>query len=222
MNIEKIQRYIVRLQEMLANNKPSSEQEAFKLGNCYVQLGKYSEAQQLYERSCVANFITPMFWKLSGQPNWLADIWVLSGRMDLYKDVCLELEVFDEGPQKGSLVDLYAHGLMELLFPTGVDMSNWIEKILKYPKYKDMFAIGQVLQAILMKDQLSYNAALANLLKAHEGMAKHGSLRETPEGLLCMAAMSLAYAAYRHHLRTEIEHDYFSNGYLEFLIQRST
>jgi hypothetical protein len=53
-------------------------------------------------------------------------------------------------------------------------------------------------------------------------MAKHGDLRWTAEGLLCMPAMSLAYVARKRDLKVEIENDYLSIGYLEYLLQHES
>jgi hypothetical protein len=105
--------------------------------------------------------------------------------------------------------------------PTGWDISVSIKALLKKPKWKLTYAAGQVLQSIVDENSLALNTTLLSLLKAHEGSAKHGELRETAEGLICMQAMALAYAALKRNLKIEIENEYFSKSYLDFLLART-
>ena len=192
--------------------------EDFKLAICQVQLGNYADARQSFERSGEGMFKFPL-WEHTGQPHWLVDICVLAGRADLYPSVMQELEAYKVNPLGKSLIALYAYALMEMLLPSGNDIAIWIQSLLKKPKVKRTFAMGHVLQAILEGDQSLFHESLANLLKAHEGKAKHGELRWTAEGLLCMPAMSLAYVALKRNLRVDIENDYLPIGYLEYLLQ---
>jgi hypothetical protein len=194
---------------------------SFLLAICHVKLDDFLKAQILFEKSCVAMFNPPMWWKGTSQPNWLVDICVLSGRKDLYLDVIRELNAYKKDPRGVSFVAVYSYSLMELLLPSNGEIQKWIEGLFMKPKWRDAYAMGQSLQSIVNGDQYGLNKALIDLLKAHEGMAKHGGLRETAEGLLCMPAMSLAYVGRRRNLEIEIENDYFSNGYLEFLLNRT-
>ena len=86
------------------------------------------------------------------------------------------------------------------------------------PKLKEWYAKGQALQALTHRDETALHTALLALLKAHEGIAKHGSLRWTAVGFLSMAAMALAYGARKQGLRVVIVNDYFSQGYLDYLL----
>ena len=181
-------------------------------------MGDYDEAQRLFEKSYFGMLKT-QFWKATGEPNHLVDICILSGKPHHYPEVVQELNLYRMSRRRNSLVALYAYALMELFIPSGQNITTWIEGLLKEPKVKDTFAMGQALQAIVKEDQALFHEASANLLKAHEGMAKHGALRETAEGLLCMPAMSLAYMARKRGLKVEIENDYLSIGYLEYLLQ---
>lgn len=206
------------------NNYPSvfDDDDAFRLGNCYVQLGDFLEAQRQYERSIVHMFGTRPTWK-AGQVDWLVDTCVLSGREDLLTNVLKELELYKKIPNKGdSAIAMYAYGLMELLLPSGWDMSVSIGELLKRPRWKLTYEIGYVLQSIVDENSLALNNSLMDLLKAHEGKAKHGELRETSEGLICMQAMALAYAALKRKMNVEIENEYFSKGYLDFLLARTS
>jgi len=217
---DKINKFLEYGHKMINDKDPFFAQEAFKLGNCYVQICEYIEAIKYFEMSIVASFVKPMLWKLSAQPNLLVDIWILSGKRVPQKSVQRELNEYRETQYGRSLVAYFSYGLMELLYPTGADFSIWINELLKSPKNKDIFAIGNVFEAILSKNQSLLNSALINLLKAHEGMAKYGGLRETAEGLLCMPAMSLSYAACKRNMTIDIENDYLSLGYLEFLLNQ--
>jgi tetratricopeptide (TPR) repeat protein len=198
--------------------KPADDQDKFYLAICQVQLGNYAEAQQLFEKSCEGMLKTRL-WQKTSQPNWLVDICVLSGREDLYPKVLRELETYKTDSRGDSLVALYAYALIEVLMHIENDITNWIQGLLKKPKVKDTFAIGQTLQAILDEDQIALDSALANLLKAHEGMARYGNLRETAEGLLCMPAMSLTYVALKRKLKVRVENEYLSIGYLQHLLK---
>ena len=57
------------------------------------------------------------------------------------------------------------------------------------------------------------------MLKAHEGMAKFGALRESSEGLICMPAMSVAYIAFKRNLGIDIKNDYLPLQYIDFLLE---
>ncbi len=206
------------------NDYPSilGDEGAFRLGNCYVQLGDFIEAQRQYERSIVNMFRARPLWKIAGQVDLLVDTCVLSGREDLLPKVLHELEQYKKVLYGGdSAIAMYAYGLMELLLPSGWDVSVSIRELLKRPKWKLTYEIGHVLQSIVEGNSSALNSALLSLLKAHEGSAKHGELRETAEGLICMQAMALAYAALKRNLNVEIENEYFSRGYLDFLLART-
>jgi hypothetical protein len=213
MDHAKILRFLNNYQQFL---KPEDDQRKFYLAICQVQLGNYDEAQRLFEKSCSGMFKNQL-WKRTSQPNWLVEICVLAGRADLYPKVLKELNLYRMDYRGDSLVALYAYALMELLLPSGRDVTEWIQILLKRPKVKNTFAIGQIIRALVNEDLSALSDAVTDLLKAHEGMAKHGALRETAEGLLCMPAMSLAYVALKHNLKVEIDNDYLSIGYLEYL-----
>jgi hypothetical protein len=92
--------------------------------------------------------------------------------------------------------------------------------LLKKPKIKDTFAMGQIIAAIIGRDQLAFDTAMDSLLKAHRGMAKFGGLRETPEGFLCLPGMSLSAIALERGMEVNAESQYLSRGYLDYLLQR--
>jgi hypothetical protein len=163
------------------------------------------------------------YWRASNQPNWLVDIAILSGRADLFSTVLNELTLFKvDGSTYGhsggdSPLAYYSYSVMEILLPISGNISEWLKGLMKRPKYKDFYATGLTLQAILDKDQNTFTQSLLLLLKAHEGMAKHGELRLTPEGWLCLPAMTLSFLAYQRGLKVDIENEYLSLGYLAYL-----
>ena len=141
-----------KLEDYQSSLKPENNERAFYLAICYVQLGNYPEAQFQFERSVIAMFNPPQLWKITSQPNWLTDICVLSGRTDLFPQVLKELDLYKQIPSKGdSPGAMYPYGLMELLLPSGWDISKSIEVLLQRPKYKDLYAIGETLTLFLRK-----------------------------------------------------------------------
>lgn len=202
------------------------EQDYFKLAICEVILGNYSKANSLFSESITAMLGTNPYWRASGQPNWLVDIAILSGRTDLYPSVLEELTLFRT---KGSTYSNtggnsplahYCNSVMEILFSSSGNISDWIKDLKKRPKYKDLYAAGFMLQAILDKDQEAFTQSLKLLLEAYAGMAKHGELRLSPEGWLCLPAMTLAFLACQKGLAIEIENEYLSAGYLKYLLEK--
>ena len=207
------------------NSPKVFEQDYFKLAICEVILGNYSEAKNLFDRSITRMFGANPYWRASGLPSWLVDIAILSGRTDLYPSVLEELTLYringSEYTHTGGNSPLahYCYSVMEILLPNSGQISVWIKDLKKRPKYKDLYAAGFTLQAILDRDQDAFTQSLQLLLKAHEGMAKYGELRLTPEGWLCLPAMTLAFLACQENLKVEIENEYLSLGYLAYLLQ---
>jgi hypothetical protein len=68
-------------------------------------------------------------------------------------------------------------------------------------------------------DLLDHAGGFSDLLLAHRGMAKFGGLRETPEGYLCLPAMALSKVALDCGMVVNVESEFFSQGYLEYLQQ---
>lgn len=187
---------------------------------CYVALGDFKKAKQLFENSCLAMFIPPMWWQDTSQPNWLVDICLLSGRTELLPKVLRELDYYKADPRGKSYAALYSYGTLELLFSSEAEIQRCIAGLVNKPRIKIGYALGNVLLSIWKGSQSDFDNALYILLSVHEGMAKHGMLRETAEGLICMSGMSLAYAALQRNLQVDIRSDYLSREYLDFLLRR--
>ena len=220
MNLKKINEYLIE-----KKNAPKRfEQDYFKLAICEIILGNYSTANDYFDEAITFMFGVNPYWRASGLPNWLVDIVVLSGRPNLYSSVLEELTIYRLSSTKINPVGTapmayYCYSVMKILCPSSGDFSEWINNLLKRPK-KDFIAMGLTIQAILNQDQDSLTNSLQLLLKAHEGMAKHGELRLTPEGWLCLPAMTLSFLAIQKGLKVEIENEYLSLGYLQYLLEK--
>lgn len=199
----------------------SEDQLSFLLAICFLKKDNYFEAHRLFNVSLKKMFISPMIWRDTGQLNWLMDICILSGGEQYFPDLLREFKLYKEAPIPGITVTAdYGYALMELLMPTGWDISISIADLLKRPKWKLWYAIGQVIQSIINGNSDDFNNYMLDMLKVHERSAKMGSLRETAEGLICMQGMSLAYVARKREMIIEIENDYLPLKYLDYLMER--
>lgn len=205
------------LTEAYLRDLEPDDELSFLLAICYMRKGNFYEALRLFGVSVERMFSPPfLWWKGTGQVNWLVDVWILSGKEDLYPQVTFELEQYKKTPYGGdSAVACYAYSLMELLSPSDRDISKLIEGVLRRQTWKLTYAIGHVLQAIVKGDANELNSNLVNLLRVHDGMAKRGNLRATAEGLICMQAMSLAYVARKYDLPVRVENEYMPLNYLD-------
>lgn len=187
---------------------------------CYVVLGDNAEARRLFSASCVG-LLQSRAWLDSALPDLLVNTCVLSAHEELYPGVSYEVALYKTRMESRqapyALTAFYACGVMERLLSPDTDITAHITGLLQWPKVKDGIAMGEALQAIVANDQHGFDHALSNLLGVHRGMAHHGDLRHSAEGLLCMPAMVLAHVALKHYLRIEVKDDYLSMGYLESL-----
>ena len=220
MNPKKIALLFSRYQSDRNRYKsPYGYQWACDEANCYIQMKDYPKAQELCEKNCIGNWHKPKFWWLSGQTQFLIDTWVLSGRWDLFKRTKEEFEKFvKEVPiNKWTTFGFYACAVMALLETEGKGTGDWSKMPDSWHKNKLIKAFDQVLEAIIERDQPSYDIGLTALLKVHEGMEKFGMLRETGEGFVCMPAMTLVYVGRKFGLEPTIKNDYMPLEYLDYL-----
>ena len=225
INYAKIEKYLSDYQEMDSQESLMKDLK-FLIANCHVLLGDFMKAKCLYEKTFAAMLKPPFSWRVTGEIYSLVDICVLSGNAKRYMDLARELETYrrDSPHSKTdsfSYAALYAFAMKELLLSTGVEIDEYIQKLFKKPKIKEGYTMGLTLQAIQEGDQSKFEDGLRQFLKVHEGIAKHGGLRESAEGLLCMSGMSMAYLAIIRGMKVELENDYLSIGYLHFILAAS-
>jgi hypothetical protein len=199
------------------------EHNYFYIAICEVALGNFPDAKRLFEQAALRMFEKNPMWIVSGQPDWLVDITILSGLSDLYPSVAKELYLYRAGstkirPVANAPLTLYCCCIMEMLIPQSGNMNDWIGELLKRPKYKDLYPAGLIIQAIQDHDQSAFDSSLRSLLKVHEGKVKYGEFRWSPLGWLCLPAMVLSYLASRENLTINVESDYFSYGYLKYIM----
>ena len=219
MKQDKVQDYLKKYESA----PKSVEQDYFKLAICDTLLDNYPKAKDYFCESVPILLVPNPFWRASSQVNWLVDITIMSGKTEIFPSVVRELNLYRitpsrSGPVGTSPMAHYCYSVMEILLPGSGDINGWIKDLKKRPKYKDLYAAGFALQAILDRNQEAFTQALQAFLKAHEGMAKYGGLRYTSEGWLCLPAMSLSYAAHQKGLKVEVENEYLSMGYLAYLL----
>ena len=157
----------------------------------------------------------------TSQPNWLVDTFVMADRPRLFRRVCGEIELYKSDYRGDSLVAHYSYAVVNLISRCDGEAAEHVPPLLARPKEKRMHACGAVIQAVIERDQSAFVEALSRLLDAHRGMAKFGGLRETPEGFLCLPAMSLSKMALERGMVVDVESEYLSKGYLGYLSQQS-
>jgi tetratricopeptide (TPR) repeat protein len=184
---------------------------------CLTQLDKYPNAQHYYDLALQGFLKDRRGWHGTSQPNRLVDTYVLASQSSLSSEVWQEVEAYKLDPRGNSLWALYAYAMVRLMLRRDEEAVEYVPGLLKRPKIKDTFAMGRVVKAIIEHDQSAFDAALDGLLKAHRGMAKFGGLRETPEGFLCLPAMSLSKMALERSMKVNAKSEYLSKGYLDYL-----
>jgi hypothetical protein len=221
MNQNKVAEYLLEN----IHKKKLFEQDYFDLGICEVVLGNFSNAMNYFVSAVTRMFEDRPYWRASSQVNWLVEISVLSGRTEIFPSVLEELRIYQlsstkSHPGGNSPLAHYCYSVMEILYPSSGKLDEWIGDLLKRPKYKDLYAAGLTLQSIRNHDQSGFNQSFQMLLKVHEGQAKLGGLRWSPQAWLCLHAMTLAYLAVKKDLEVTVSNEYFSLGYLKFLLDR--
>lgn len=184
---------------------------------CHTQIGDYPQALYDYRFALLHFLENRQDWYGTSQPNLFIDTFVMANQPGLYSKVKDEIETYKQDRRGSSLAALYSYALLHLLAGQDKEALNYVPGLLKYPKVKDFSAIGEMIRALGNDNASGFDDALMNLLIAHRGMAKFGSLRETPEGILCLPAMSLSKIALERGLYSSIENGYLSRGYLAYL-----
>lgn len=198
------------------------DDSAFKLmvAICLTQLGDYPSARSFYRLSLTAAF-TQRQWSRMGVMHCLVDTYVLANQPDALPRLSAELEAYKRDRRGGSLEALYAYSVVNLLSARDGEAAGYVLGLLKKPKVKWTYAAGKTIQAIIDRDQPGFDQALEELLRAHRGMATVGGIRESPEGFLCLQAMSLARLAGERGMAANAESEYLNKDYLQFLLERT-
>jgi len=183
---------------------------------CLTKLKRYPEAKRFYRLS-IHGSLRDRFWHLAGSLNQLVDTYMLAGEPSVCSQVVQEVEDYKLDRRGNSPVASYAYAIIYLAVGRDRDAEVCVPRLLAKPKWKDCFAMGKVIEATIQRNQSAFGDALDTLLQAHGGMAKFGGLRDTPEGFLCLPAMSLAKIALQRGLSVGTESEYLSKGYLDYL-----
>jgi hypothetical protein len=193
----------------------NDDYSALCLGNCYLFQGEYLNGNKWFLKSFGRMFRERPFWK-TGNPDQFVDIWLLSNKKGHANQVHTELVEFRKIRYVGDspLAD-YAFSLWKLCTTNDqLDIQDYNSLLKLENRHKYGYYLGRTLQSISNIDNKQFPESIKGLLKAHEGSAKHGSLRETAEGLICLSAMALALLAIKRGLEVNIINDY----YLEYLL----
>lgn len=211
MNLEKVKEALQYYQKM------GTDSERFNIGICHIALRDYSEAKANLEESIQIMIEKPALWFLMGKPSLLIDVWVLSGKKELYDEIYQQVELFREANRDGIFHANYAYTLLNLLTFSEMKNSEYVDGLLLRPKYVYYRSTGLAVKAIIENNKTSFRQSMDILLKTHDGMTKHGMLRESPEGFISLPAMSLTYAALRRGMKVDINSEYVPIDYLYYI-----
>jgi len=212
---QRIDRFIELGAENLRKYPRAYEPLAFTLGNCYLRKRDFLRANSYYKISIEANLRNPQSWRSAGWPNWLVDVLILSKRNDLAKRASKELDLLKKDPKNGrSPLAYYAYGIMAMLEEEGKSQI-WIQKLIENSSAALQYSSGRALQAIIGGNKSAFRDQLCEILRIHDGQAKHGGLRETAEGLICMPAMSIIFLGVQKEMIVEIQSEYIAPDYFE-------
>jgi len=183
---------------------------------CRIKLEDYRQALQDYQAVLVGMLRNRRSWFGMSMPYLLVNAYAMAYLPDLYPQVDAEIEAYKKVPEGDAPMAHTAYAEMHLLRGESEEALAHVPAILKRPKYKDVYAVGLVVQAIANRRQEDFDAALAQLLQAHRGQAKFGQLRESPEGYLCLHAMTLVRVAQEYGLTVTSDSEYLSLPYLAY------
>jgi hypothetical protein len=209
--------------ELAVFGQPSSDPgKQLMAAICLTQLKRYPNALHFYRLAVQGYVKNRRMWHGTSQPDDLVNALTLADQPEFYPQVREETETYKIDPRGDAPVALYSYALVRLIAHEDEAAGDYVPGLFKTPKIKDTFATGKVIKTIIERDQLVFESALEDLLKAHQGMAKFGSLRETPRGFLCLPAMSLSKMALERGMEVNVESEYLSKGYLAYLLHQQS
>lgn len=222
MNQEKFKQDLDYFNKLIKEEAPISDYISFIPGICHVKLGNYLEAQRMFSNTISNSFNELALRIWASEPHQLINIFIISGEYHYYYKVMEWLEFIKTiKPAGSSPVAYYAYTIMELWQPQGKNLSEWINNIRSRAQFKMGKFMGDAIQSMVESNEDQFNSSMEDILKIHNGMAKHGIIRESPERYLCLTAMSLGLLAIRKNISLNIENEYFSPGYLMYLLSNS-
>lgn len=195
---------------------PDRPYERLMVALCRIKLEDYHQALQDYRAALMGMLKNRRSWFDPGMPDFVVNAYAMAYLPDLYVQVDAEIEAYKNGPKGDAPMAHTAYAEMHLLRGQSEEALAHISAMLKRPKYKDVYAVGLVVQAIANRRQEDFDAAFAQLLLAHRGQAKFGQLRESPEGYLCLHAMTLVRVAQEYGLTVTSDSEYLSLPYLAY------
>ena len=212
---KKAQQYL----DQMAKLNLQSDALNYKKAICFICLENYPEAQKQFAKAFHELQFGFNLWSLSNQPDLLLDTCVLSGQASLAVQVVPELYDYAKSRRKKSYLDYYSLVLLNLVANLeDTEMDLWITKLLDKSTVKEGVEMGNVFKAIIESNQNHFDSSLQNLLDLHKKAARYGSLRGTPEGLVNLNALSIAYCASRRNLKINHAGSDFPVRYVKFLL----
>jgi len=212
---KKAQQYLMRMEK----SDFRSEALNYKKAICFICLENYTEAQKQFAMAFHELQYGFRLWALSNQPDLLIDTSVLAGKADHAGQIRADLYNYAEARKKKSYLDYYSLILLNLLAGhEDMAINTWIKELLAKPAIKEGYEMGNIFQAIVDSNQNRFDVSLRNLLNLHKKAARYGSLRDTPEGLISLSALSLAYCAVKKNLYIDYTDSNFPIQYINFLL----
>jgi hypothetical protein len=207
--------------------KPDSSGFRLMVAICHTQLGNFVEARNNYQQTLEGGKFQGKpgftFFVFTGEVEKLCEVFILAGQPKSFAKIWKQqMESYRLDSRSDAVIPQYAFALQCLIENVDEQAEQYIRQLLKKPKYKDTFATGQVIEAIVSRDQTAFDQAMVGLIKAHRGMAKYGSLRETPLGFLSLSAMGLSKMALDRGMSVNVESEYLPRGYLNYLVATSS
>jgi hypothetical protein len=185
---------------------------------CEIRLESYKAAQKRCELALRGFLQQPRFWLRGSRPELLIETYLFAGAPGaLFPAVKRDIEGYGADYRGSSPWAHYAYILLALLEKQDQQAGIYGRGLIGVRKSKLLAAIGYATQAIETRDSAAFGLALKAVLAVHRGMVKFGELRESPEGFLSLAAMSLSMLALDREIPAAVESEYFSRGYLEYL-----
>jgi hypothetical protein len=189
---------------------------------CRVKLGDLPGAKHHFVLSLNLFLGERRFWMDTSEPQLLMESYMLAGApTELYRSVRKEIDGYKLDPRGNSGVALYSYATVRLIGGDDEGASSFASALQGRIKVKWLVALGASLQAIVRGDQPTFDSALSSLIGAHRGMAKYGDLRESPEGYLSLAGMSLSKIAMDRGMEVTLASEYLSTEYLQYIQQCS-